>query len=402
MKIAVISDMHFGFKQDDPRLGNDSFEQAACALKTAIENGADMILSAGDIFDSRTPKQETWAKALEVMQIPLHSKKTGVELVEIVKKLRKLSPIIFSGIPVIAIHGTHERRAAHSMNPIEVLEKAGYLIHLHCDCAILKKGNMKVAIHGMGGVPEQYTKTVLKNYDPKPIAGCKNIFVFHQSVKGFVYEDEENFYITYDDLPKGFDYYIDGHIHAKNKFKNLLLPGSTVITQMKQNETAKKGFYMLDLEKNTEEFMEIPQQREFVFKKIEFNDATQREIIEKIKKELQDIKPNTLVKIKLCGTCAKGTRIDTNDIIAGTKCIVFIDNEIETDDLKHKIDNLRKLQQSKMSVEEMGLKLVKQILDENNYKGIPPEEILDDLAEGNNEKVIEKIMNKVSQNEKRN
>jgi DNA repair exonuclease SbcCD nuclease subunit len=71
MKIAVLSDFHFGYGWNT-RLEEDSFENAQEAISKCLDS--DLILIAGDIFDSRLPRTETWAKALKVLSKPLLSR----------------------------------------------------------------------------------------------------------------------------------------------------------------------------------------------------------------------------------------------------------------------------------------------------------------------------------------
>ncbi|NIQ17993.1 MAG: hypothetical protein GTN43_04250, partial [Candidatus Aenigmarchaeota archaeon] len=79
--------------------------------------------------------------------------KNDVKLVKgIEKDISKISEIALMGIPIVAIHGTHERRTKGLLNPVEALEKAGFLIYLHCNGVIFKKGSERVAVHGMSGV----------------------------------------------------------------------------------------------------------------------------------------------------------------------------------------------------------------------------------------------------------
>ena len=241
MKIAVISDSHLGFGYGSEK-ENDSFRQFDEALSKAIQEKVDLILLPGDIFDSRVPRQEVWAKALTIFQKPLLAQKSGAALVQKIGK-DSISPMAFSGIPVIAIHGTHERRGAHSVNPVEMLEKAGFVIHLSHGGVAFEKNGEKVCVQGMSGVPENSAKEELAKAKACPIAGCKNIFMFHQSIAGETYEGDEGTALTIDSLPSGFDLYIDGHIHAKKLIsgpKKVLLPGSTVITQQKKNEAERE------------------------------------------------------------------------------------------------------------------------------------------------------------------
>ena len=110
---------------------------------------SDIIVLAGDIFDSRIPKTRTWGKAMEILTKPMLKDNPGVKLVESSKKLREISRRTLDHIPVIAIHGTHERVIRGEINPIQALENAGILIHLHLDYVVFEKDGVRVAIYGI-------------------------------------------------------------------------------------------------------------------------------------------------------------------------------------------------------------------------------------------------------------
>jgi len=59
MNIGIFSDCHCGYKYREER-GDDSF----IALDEAIDktSDCDLILIAGDLFDTRVPKPEIFAK----------------------------------------------------------------------------------------------------------------------------------------------------------------------------------------------------------------------------------------------------------------------------------------------------------------------------------------------------
>lgn len=166
MKIAILSDFHFGFAYNS-ELENDSFENADEAVQKALDS--DLILVAGDIFDSRLPKTGVWAKAIKVLVKPLLRENTGVKLVQSSKELKEISKRTLRHLPIVALHGTHERRGKDETNAVETLDNAGLLIHLHCQTVVFEKDGIKVAVHGMSGVPERFAKDVLYQWCPKPI-----------------------------------------------------------------------------------------------------------------------------------------------------------------------------------------------------------------------------------------
>jgi DNA repair exonuclease SbcCD nuclease subunit len=402
MKIGVISDTHFGFGYGS-EIADDSFRQAEDAIDMAIAEGVDLILLPGDIFDSRIPRQEVWARALRILQKPLLAKKSDVSVERLINKDGKVSQMALSGIPIVAIHGTHERRGTHSVNPVEMLEHGGYLIHLHCQGVVFEKNSERVCIYGFSGVPEQYARDALKEWNPKPLEDCKNILVIHQSLSEYIPSDEGSC-LSIGDLPKGFDLYINGHIHwsdVREGKKRLLLPGSTIVTQQRKNEAEhKKGFYIVDTDGFKCSFVGVGQQRPYYYREFAFKDAAIDEVVTKAREYLErvmltphEIKPQ--VAIKLSGSLESGkesSHLNEQDIKNGFDAIISINNDLTSADFKKKIEQLRQIQQSKMSVEEMGLDLINKLLADTKYKGIPPGEILDALADGENDEVIKKVL----------
>jgi DNA repair exonuclease SbcCD nuclease subunit len=188
MKLAIISDLHFGFGAGTER-EEDAFSAASEAFGKAKD--ADLIILGGDIFDSRDPDADMLSRAMEILQQPLLEKSSGARLVGFVggKAGGTVSKMSLLGIPVVSIHGTHERRARGLVNPVQALEKAGFTIHLHCNGVIFEKSGERVCIQGLSGVPDQYAESVLKEWDPAPMAGCYNVFVLHQSITEFLYAE---------------------------------------------------------------------------------------------------------------------------------------------------------------------------------------------------------------------
>jgi DNA repair exonuclease SbcCD nuclease subunit len=220
------------------------------------------------------------------------------------KDIDKLPKISREGIPIIAIHGNHERRVRGLMNPVEALEKAGFLVYLHCSGVVLQKGEEKVCIQGVSGVPEQYFSSVMEQWNPEPVPGCINIFMLHQILSPFL-----NFPKTVDmkRLPLGFDLYVCGDLHDTKRLSYgsapLLVPGSMIPTQLNRESVAPKGFWKADISKtgNRAEmkanFVVFENQRKVyhIEKELESSEDVENEI----KKILQeDHKKKPLIRIK--------------------------------------------------------------------------------------------------------
>ncbi|MFB6076524.1 MAG: metallophosphoesterase, partial [Candidatus Nanohaloarchaea archaeon] len=127
MKIAIVSDTHFGYKWGEER-GEDAFDNAREAFRRTVD--ADVVILPGDIFDRKVPKQEVLDRAVDVF----NEYKAGDCTVEISGESDVTHE--FDGTPVVAIHGTHERRSTGFVNPIELLETMSYLLHLHNETVV--------------------------------------------------------------------------------------------------------------------------------------------------------------------------------------------------------------------------------------------------------------------------
>ncbi|MFH1229568.1 MAG: DNA repair exonuclease, partial [Candidatus Aenigmatarchaeota archaeon] len=237
MQIGIFSDCHCGYKFGEER-GEDSF----IALDEAMDktSDCDLILMAGDLFDTRIPRPEVFSKTARILG-KAQTFKSKAKLLEIINKERhEVAPSALLGIPIVAIHGTHERRSKYLVNPIESLEHAGLLIHLHCATAVFDVDGRKVAVHGMSGVPDKYAKECLMQWNPKPVPDAMNILMFHNSVIPYIYSPLEPPSLNIDDLPGGFDFYILGHIHWQDirplKDGKLILCGSTTPTSTRKIE----------------------------------------------------------------------------------------------------------------------------------------------------------------------
>ena len=182
MKIAVFTDTHLGFGKGTERF-EESFENAKNALELAIAQKPDLIIHAGDFFDTQIPEQETWKRTFKILS---ELKKTQGTFTLTRTKNSESKKIILNHIPLIAIHGTHEYRTKDFCNALDVLESAGFIIHLHAEYLVFEKNSEKVAIHGLGGVPEKMALNALKMWNPQPVENAKNILMLHQSIKEFL------------------------------------------------------------------------------------------------------------------------------------------------------------------------------------------------------------------------
>lgn len=359
MKVAILGDFHLGYD----RFYDDSFTQAQIALKKA-EEVADVLLIAGDIFDTKIPKPEVMGKSLELLS-----------------KIKK---------PIYVIHGTHERRPQGFINPIDILVKAGIVNSCHLKQTVFEKDGDKIMIYGMGGVPEDYSKPAIEKLNPQPLQGVFSIFMFHQNIKEFMPQVEHGLYV--EDLPSGFNLYIDGHLHKnyeiKKEEKLLLIPGSTVLTQLRKEEKVK-GFYLYNTISNEREFIEIPT-RKFYF--LEYKNEIDDVILQK--NDLIELMNNIDYANKPIVRLDVLIPINSNIIsqikeMFNDKSFLFINSH--KDEEEDIVSELEKEFESEKSVKERGMIKLKEILNKNNYRGIDAEEMFDFLCDSDENELYEKF-----------
>ncbi|MCK5063025.1 MAG: hypothetical protein KAR23_03790, partial [Candidatus Aenigmarchaeota archaeon] len=297
------------------------------------------------------------------------------ELVQVKGKEQKIHQLNKTGIPIVAIAGTHERRGKDMTNPVNLLNTTGYLIGLHSETAIYRKDKETVAITGISGVPEAFAREVFKKIDPRPEDGCINIMLMHQSVGKYVYTDERSPGLDIEDLPEGFDLIVNGHIHWRNdcmigpkKDTLFLIPGSTLTTQVRANEAGKdKGVTIYDTKTKKTEFIPLKTQRKVIYKEIECDKKSIREIKEnvieylsEISKEIYTKKP--VVRIKITGKIdSNNSRIDLSDIIAKNRdrYILSFKNNLKNDKQDKSMKLLSELIDNRLSIDSMGLEIMK-------------------------------------------
>jgi hypothetical protein len=312
--------------------------------------------------------------------------------------LKEISKRTLNHLPIIALHGTHERRSKADTNVIEALENAGILIHLHCQTIVFEKDGVKVAVHGMSGVPERYAKDVMYEWGPLPLPGCFNILALHQSIDPFVYSPLEPPSISISNLPKGFDIIVGGHIHLSGQEKidraQLIFPGSTVVTQLEKNEAeTKKGFYQLEIDKEIKiNFIPLENSRRFFYEEVKIEGSVREQIEKSILNILsKEFNKPPIIKLRIIGKETEILNQDLRDLenkYSGRALIIFT-KELETPEMIQKIEFLRNLREQKLSVEEIGVEILKKNLDNLNFEPIfDHEQMFELLSENTPEKAF--------------
>ena len=361
MKAAFVTDMHFGYR----RFEEDALSQGREAILSAARE-ADILILGGDNFDVPLPRMETIAQV------------TGI--------LREALAIFhgrgIAGTPIFALHGNHDRRAKGFVHPTELLAQGGFLQNFHNKTVVYEHNGERIALSGMGNVPDDLAHTALSQLSCKPVSGTFNIFVLHQSFKEFDVSGNERL-ISFDDLPEGYSLYLCGHVHKPSLAGKVLNPGSTVVTQLREDETGARGWLLYDTIAKKAEFKEI-NARKLFHETLNFNEATPTQIraaAEQRAKELVLRAPSCLVKLILKGTIAKG--FGTADLrIPPLAPNIFIDSSMESENFRERIEKIKQAREKKLGSYEQGMSLLRSKLEGTSYSLGDPEKTFAQLLAG--------------------
>jgi DNA repair exonuclease SbcCD nuclease subunit len=356
MRIAVLSDTHLGYA----RFEADSYAQAERAVLGASSK-ADLILCAGDVFDTKIPKLETLKKGVEIFRS--------------------------AKVPVFAIHGNHERRAKDLTNPVQLLAAGSGITLLHGQWGVFEKDEEKVRVFGLGSVPEEYARTALEKTlgDFKKDGSSFTILLIHQSIRELVPGGKDELSLEYlEGLP--FDLIVNGHIHEtiSRLGGRFLIPGSTVITQLKKDETAPKGYYIYDTKARKAEFIAIDS-RPFFYEELEFKDANDSDVREAVREKVRGLKsknPDAIIALKLDGTLKAG--LSSSDIKPGDFGDVYIDNRLNSENLGARLQRIRTSREESLTLRDMALRELKE-RTEGKLTLFDSTELFDKLLQGPDE-----------------
>jgi DNA repair exonuclease SbcCD nuclease subunit len=382
MRISIIGDVHCGFAWGEER-GDDSFR----ALNEAIEasRDSDLIILVGDLFDTRLPKQEVFAQVAKIIaQAQTFPNKT--RLLE--SRGKDVNPLALRGVPVIALHGNHDRRSMNLVNPVQALEHAGLLTHLNAATLLFDCSGTRVAIHGMSNVPERYAKEALMSWAPHPVPNALNVLVMHQSIDPYVYSPLEPPSIKLEDMPEGFSLLIDGHMHSHDrrllKGATFLLTGSISPTGVSRFEAdQRKVFWQWD----GSQLAPVPlsSQRRIFCEEFEWSPGVKQQMDDRFAQLLStQLTTKPIIAAKVRGKLPPGTpQPNFTDLAAkwGERAVIQISKSLTSEDFDAQVELLRALRDNRLSPEESGLRLLMDNLNQANCS-IRADTIFDLLVDG--------------------
>ncbi len=395
MRIAILSDFHLGYE----RFREDAYKQAEEALNKAAQV-ADVLVIPGDIFDNRTPKPDVLAEAFNIFR-GISCREWSAQVIEFRGEGQH-----YTNRPIIAIPGTHERRAQDVMDPVDLLGLTGMVVDVSNATVIIQKGEERVAIVGIGGIADERFREIVAELRPSPVEGIFSIFMFHESVYEMLPFNES--FIRQGELPKGFDLYVCGHIHSKVDSevhgKKFLIPGSTVLTQLKPGEQERKGFYLYDTSTGQYEFVHISSRR-FVVVKIDAVDIGRENAgMAFVEREIDRAvgtggdRPVVRLVVEGAASIPSELELDLNSLPRRYKDTALIEvatNGMDADVVKIANSEMSAPSFKNMSVKDYGISVFMEKFSgkEVSFGSLSPIELLDMLStEGGKDKVINNVL----------
>ena len=284
MKILHVADTHLGYsayrKTTEEGINQrelDAYNAFQEFIDYAVKTKPDLIIHAGDLFDSVRPNNR--ALTFAIRQILRVSKKS---------------------IPFIIIAGNHEqpklKETGHIFSIFDHIENVYPVYNEKYEILEFEIDKKKIAIHTI----PQYTSKKDFNEDLKKLKPTKsadyNIFVAHGSVTGlkeFKMNEFNELIIPTNALHNNFDYIALGHFHSFTKINEKTYYSGSTERYTFIDATDKKGFIKVEF-KNKDlktRFIELKNRPMIDTKPIKCSNLKLDEVMKTIRQTVKDIGP---------------------------------------------------------------------------------------------------------------
>uniref|UniRef100_A0A673HI09 Double-strand break repair protein MRE11 n=1 Tax=Sinocyclocheilus rhinocerous TaxID=307959 RepID=A0A673HI09_9TELE len=289
-KILIATDIHLGYLEKDAIRGNDTFVTFDEIMKQAMQNEVDFVLLGGDLFHDNKPSRKTMHCCIEVMRKycmgdrPIIFEILSDQAVNFSHSkfpwVNYLDTNLNISIPVFSVHGNHDDpTGTDGLCAIDLLSCAGLINHfgrsrsvekLEISPVLLQKGNTRIALYGIGSVPDERLYRMFINNQVTMLRprededGWFNLFVIHQNRS----KHGATNYIPEQFLDDFLDLVVWGHEHEckiapvrnEQQLFYVTQPGSSVITSLSPGEAVKKHIGLLRVKGKKMNLQKIPLQ----------------------------------------------------------------------------------------------------------------------------------------------
>ncbi|EAY09694.1 Ser/Thr protein phosphatase, putative [Trichomonas vaginalis G3] len=305
-KIAIFTDTHIGYDEQDAITEKDSFRAFKECVQNAHIQNADIILHAGDFFNERNPSRYAVIKTMKILDEFVIGQGNPPEILYsegLSSDPNWLNPNINIKIPFFCMHGNHDApNGLGSTSPIQLLSVSKYLNFfkpvdiketIELQPIVLKRGTIRVVVYGLGYIFEEKFKEVVMGKKLKLIAPEEGefertytILMIHQNMSSYdhdigVMATRLSDAIWSETNPHNVDLVIWGHEHEnliqRKKYGNIYVtqPGSTVYTQFRKKNAMQRSMAILTISQNPDfdkfEEIKLESPRTFIYDKIEID-----------------------------------------------------------------------------------------------------------------------------------
>lgn len=360
MKIALISDLHLGYRQYGLiEREEDFYIQYLMCMEEIEKSDVDAVIIAGDIFDKPNPSP----KAMDIYR-------QGV--------------LSLDGIPVYAITGNHTMllRDDHYTVDSYFAESGIDNYHLIDDSIYFEEGVDICGVAYRSDTKLDEFKTALDDVTSLQKEENFHILVIHQAIKEYCGFTGAELSINDFNLDS-YDLIVCGHIHSRyealiNKGKTVFVqPGSPErmnTTEARDEIEQGKGFYIFDTQERDLSFHPVDSLRKFFLGEIQFDSVEDIDKhFDQLKEKVQDSYPiisydyydnvGHSVHIRNLIKEIKGCLINNSniyDLTDETPVVEIIDNEVPT--------ILEVIEDKMTDFDEESIKLAKDIFESYDNK----------------------------------
>ncbi|RLI59088.1 MAG: exonuclease SbcCD subunit D [Candidatus Asgardarchaeum californiense] len=280
MKILHVADTHLGYsayrKINENGINQreeDTYDAFKQFVDYAIDSKPDLIIHAGDLFDSVRPTNRAITFAIQqILRLSRHA------------------------IPIVIIAGNHEhpklKETGHILSIFNHIEHVYPIYNAKYETISFKD---KIVVHA---VPQCSTKEEFsKNLNKIKIDSSAdyNILTTHGSVKSikeFSMNEFDELAIPISFLKSDFDYIALGHYHKYTKILDNAFYSGSLECFTFADAGEQKGFVEIDLNgKNKHNFIPIKNRPMIDVRPIKCSDLSIHEIMKKIKETIKEIEP---------------------------------------------------------------------------------------------------------------
>jgi DNA repair exonuclease SbcCD nuclease subunit len=293
VRIAHLADTHLGYKQYNlEEREKDIYDVLDEIGDKILEEHADIVIHSGDLFDSPRPTTQAYYA------------------------FKKFLKRLDGKVEVFAVLGDHDKPKTRGMPPhrlfedqIQILGVGGTAEH-----QLISVDGKEILVAGISNLSQTY-RTILaeelkKLGSLKPKCDC-SVLVLHEAIDKF-FPFEEACEVALTDVPKNFNYYAMGHLHARIKASHgkgeLTYPGSSEIIRSDEIAGWKKqgkGFYVVDIDDGEVKVINVDLERIRPQMDVKLGYAQLKKELEGLVESLAGCK-----KLPVVHVCVEGKEVD--------------------------------------------------------------------------------------------